>query len=146
MSMLQTQNLTIYTDGGARGNPGPAGIGAVIYDDNGTKVTDLSEYIGEQTNNFAEYEAVIKALEAARKTFGRKGLKQIQVQVYLDSELVAKQLSGEYQVKEETLHPQFMRVHNLTVADVPHVSFAHVPRSKNKEADRLANEAMDQAD
>jgi ribonuclease HI len=142
--MQSPQTITIYTDGGARGNPGPAGIGAIAYIDTGSVLFELREYLGTQTNNYAEYEAVIRALETAKKRLGQQQIKRTRVQVYLDSQLVAKQLSNEYQVKEASLFPQFMRVHNLMVKEVPDVSFTHIPRSENKEADRLANEAMDE--
>lgn len=132
--------IVIYTDGGARNNPGPAGIGAVLYEGS-KKVAELKKFIGSQTNNFAEYEAVALALLEAKK----RGLAKRPLEVRLDSELVARQLSNRYQVKEETLWPQYMKVHNLLVAHFPETVFTHVPREKNKEADRLVNEAIDEA-
>lgn len=136
------QKIVIYTDGGARGNPGPAGAGAVIFDEDGEVLAEISEALGKRTNNWAEYEAVILALAKAKKLFGKK-TKTIQVQVKLDSELVTKQLNNEYQIKEETLFPQYIKVHNFCVADFPQITFTHVRREQNKHADRLANEAMD---
>lgn len=136
------QRIIVHTDGGARGNPGPAGIGVVIQDEQGKTVAEFSKYLGKQTNNFAEYEAVIQGLSALKQRFGKK-LKNMQVEVKLDSELIAKQLNNEYQIKEETLFPQYIKVHNLTLKDVPNVAFTHIPREKNKRADELANEAMD---
>lgn len=135
--------ITIHTDGGARGNPGPAGAGVIIYGEDGSVLKEVSKYLGKQTNNWAEYEAVFIGLESLKKIFGKEKLKSLDVQVKLDSELIAKQLNGEYQVKEESLFPQFIKIHNLQVKDIPHVTFTHVRREKNKEADRLANEAMD---
>lgn len=132
-------DVVIYTDGGARNNPGPAGIGVVIYDGS-KKVAELKKFIGSQTNNFAEYEAVAAALAEAKK----RGYAKRPIEVRLDSELVARQLSNRYQVKEETLWPQYMKVHNLLVAHFPEARFVHVPREKNKEADRLVNEAIDE--
>ena len=137
------KTIVIYTDGGARGNPGPAGAGAVIQGADGRTLKKISKYLGRQTNNWAEYEAVILALEQLKKVFGAQELKQMSVEVRLDSELVTKQLNHEYQIKEPTLFPQFIRAHNLRVKDVPHVRFVHVRREHNKEADALANEAMD---
>lgn len=134
------QKLIMYTDGGARGNPGPAGAGAVIID--GERTYECKKYLGErQTNNWAEYEAVALALQEAKK----KGLAKRPLEVRLDSQLVAEQLSGRYQVKEGTLWPQYMKVHNLLVANFPDHEFIYVPREQNKEADRLVNEAIDEA-
>ncbi|OGF20143.1 hypothetical protein A3I35_00005, partial [Candidatus Falkowbacteria bacterium RIFCSPLOWO2_02_FULL_45_15] len=100
--------LIIHTDGGARNNPGPAGIGAVLYDENKQVVKEISEYIGEATNNQAEYKAVIRAMEEARK------LNASELEFYLDSELVVKQLNREYKVKNKELAPLFMKVYNLS--------------------------------
>ena len=136
-------SFTIYTDGGARGNPGPSGAGAVVLDENGKEIARVSKFLGRQTNNWAEYEAIYLGLEALKKKVGATKLKTARVEVKMDSELAARQLSGVYQVKEPTLFPQFMKIHNLQVKDIPHIAFTHVPREKNKEADRLANEAMD---
>jgi len=131
--------ILIYTDGGARNNPGPAGVGVVIQD--GAKSIELKKYIGEQTNNFAEYEALILALTEAKK----RGLAEREIEVRMDSELIVRQMTNEYQVKEETLWPQYMKVHNLIVAHFPDAKFVHVRREENKEADRLVNEAIDEA-
>ncbi len=137
------QTFTIYTDGGARGNPGPAGAGAVVIDGNGTTVARVSKFLGRQTNNWAEYEAIYLGLMALKKKIGAVKLKSARVTVKMDSELAVRQLSNVYQVKEPTLFPQFMKIHNLQVKDVPHVTFVHVPREENTVADFLANEAMD---
>ena len=133
-------SLVIYTDGGARGNPGPAAIGVVIKD-GGKTVTEVKIFLGErQTNNWAEYEALILALQEAKK----RGLAGREIEVRMDSELIVRQMAGEYQVKEETLWPQYMKVHNLLVAHFPKYRFVHVRREENKEADRLVNEAIDE--
>ena len=126
----------IFTDGGARGNPGPAGIGAVIYNEDKVLVAEISEYLGETTNNQAEYKALIAALKKAI-TLGA-----IEVECYLDSELVVKQLNREYKIKNKELAPLFLEIHNLSL-NFKKISFAHIPRERNKEADKLANEAMD---
>lgn len=136
------QKIIIFTDGGARGNPGPAGAGAVLFDEKGKTIKEASRFLGVQTNNFAEYEAVLLGLQTAKKIFGKK-VCNMEFEVKLDSELVAEQLSHRYQIKEKGLIPQFIKIHNLRVAQFPNVTFTHVPREKNKEADRLANEAMD---
>ncbi len=133
----------MYTDGGARGNPGPAGAGAYIVGADGKPLKEISKFLGHRSNNWAEYEAVIIGFEALKKLFGAQKLKSLHVEVKLDSELIARQLRGEYQIKEETLFPQYIKAHNFLVKDIPHVTFTHIPREKNKEADRLANEAMD---
>ena len=132
--------VIIYTDGGARSNPGPAGVGVVIID--GTKKVELKKYIGERTNNWAEYEAIALALQEAKK----RGLAEREIEVRMDSELIQRQLINEYQIKEETLWPQYIKVHNLIVAHFPNITFVHVRREENKEADRLVNEAIDAAE
>ncbi len=139
------QKIIIYTDGGSRNNPGFAGAGVYITDDLGTKLHEIAKPLGIQTNNFAEYEAVILGLEAVKKIFGKEKLKDTDVEVRSDSELVIRQLTGKYQIKEETLFPKFIKIWNLKVSDFPNITFTHIPREKNKEADRLSNEAMDQA-
>lgn len=137
------KKITLHTDGGSRGNPGPSGSGAVLYDETGKTIKEASRYLGERTNNYAEYSAVILGLEMIAKHFGKPQCKNLEVEVRMDSELVCRQLNGEYQIKEETLFPLFIQIHNLRVSTFPHVSFMHIPREENAHADRLANEAMD---
>lgn len=137
------QHITIYTDGGARGNPGPAGAGAVVIDEHGKVLKEISKFLGKQTNNWAEYEAVILGLQTLKTLVKKENRKKLSVEVKLDSELVARQMSGIYQIKEETLFPQFIKIHNLCITDFPDIVFTHIPRAQNKNADRLANEAMD---
>lgn len=130
------KKLIIYTDGGARGNPGPAGIGAVIKNETREIISEISEYLGETTNNQAEYKAVIAALSRARE------LGAEEIDFYLDSELVVKQINGEYKVKNKDLAPLFVKIYNARQGFKKTI-FKHIPREKNKEADRLANMAMD---
>lgn len=130
------KKLIIYTDGGARGNPGPAGIGAVLYDENRQPVAEISRYLGVTTNNQAEYRALIAAFEKAAE------LGATDLDCYLDSELVVRQLNHEYKVKNKDLAPLFLTLHNLSFK-FSRIRFQHVPREENREADRLANEAMD---
>ncbi len=130
--------LSIYTDGGARGNPGPAGIGAIAYNKKGEEVFKISKFLGRATNNQAEYQAVLAALEKAKQ------IGADQVEVFMDSQLVARQLNGEYKVKNKDLAPLFVKIYNLTF-NFKSVKFIYIPREKNKEADRLANQAMDRA-
>jgi ribonuclease HI len=139
------KKLVLHTDGGARGNPGVAGAGAVVYDETGKTLKEASQYLGVKTNNYAEYAAVVLGLEMIAKHFGKKQCAQLSITVKMDSELIMKQLTGVYQIKEETLFPLYIQVHNLLVSTFPDVSFTHVPRALNKHADRLANEAMDNA-
>jgi len=130
--------LIAHSDGGARGNPGPAGYGVVIQDESGRKVAALSEYLGHQTNNFAEYQGLIAALEYAIK-HGPKALKVIS-----DSELLVRQIKGIYKVKNATLQELHGRAKDL-IAQLEWFSIGHALREHNREADRLANDAMDKA-
>lgn len=138
------EKIICYTDGGARGNPGPAGAGAVIKDASEHTLAEYKESLGNGTNNYAEYAAVLLVLKALKQRFGAK-TKELDIEVRMDSELIQKQLSHEYQIKEPGLIPQFIEIHNLRVKDFPNISFVHVRREDNKDADRLANEAMDDA-
>jgi ribonuclease HI len=137
-------DITVFTDGGARGNPGPAAIGVYAVDAAGAVVLEHAQAIGNSTNNIAEYCAVATGLELLKRKLG-KGSKTTTVEVKLDSELVQKQLTGVYQIKEASLVPYFIEIHNLQVANFPQLTFTHVPRAQNKEADRLVNEALDAA-
>ncbi|MGA8151279.1 MAG: ribonuclease HI family protein [Terriglobales bacterium] len=128
--------LIAYSDGGARGNPGPSGFGVVIQDETGHKVAGLSEYLGHQTNNVAEYQGLIAALEYA-VTHDHKALKVIS-----DSELLVRQIKGIYKVKNATLQDLHARAKEL-IAKLEWFSIGHVLRGHNQEADRLANAAMD---
>ncbi|PIP67076.1 MAG: ribonuclease H [Parcubacteria group bacterium CG11_big_fil_rev_8_21_14_0_20_41_14] len=128
--------LIIHTDGGSRGNPGPAGIGAVLSDESGAVKKEISEYIGKATNNQAEYTALVRALEEARN-LGAK-----EVQIAMDSELIVKQLKQEYKVKNKDLAPLFVKVWNL-LSWFEKWSIKHVLREKNKRADELVNDALD---
>ncbi len=125
----------IHTDGGARGNPGPAGIGATIKI--GDKVHEIKRYIGEATNNQAEYRALILALEHARE------LGVTEADCRLDSELVVKQMNREYKVKDKDLATLFIKVWNL-MSEFEKITFKHIYREQNQEADRLVNEAIDE--
>lgn len=128
--------LIAHSDGGARGNPGPSGYGVVIKDQSGRQVAALSEYLGHQTNNFAEYQGLIAALEYALQ-HGPKALKVIS-----DSELLVRQIKGVYKVKNATLQDLHARAKEL-IARLDWFSIGHALREHNQEADRLANEAMD---
>jgi ribonuclease HI len=126
----------IFSDGAARGNPGPAGIGVVIKNEQGEIVEELYEYLGETTNNQAEYKALLLGLKKAAH------LKAKNLNVFLDSELVVKQLNGDYAIKNEGLIPLYEKVIE-TLKKFPSVKISHIRREKNKEADKLANKAID---
>lgn len=128
--------LIAHTDGGARGNPGPAGYGVIIHNARGNKVAALSQYLGRKTNNFAEYQALIAALEYAAEN-GPKALKVIS-----DSELLVRQIQGIYKVKEPTLRDLHGRAKEL-ISQLDWFQIEHVLRGHNREADELANAAMD---
>lgn len=136
------ERILINTDGGARGNPGPAGIGAVITDENGNVLKEVSKYIGETTNNIAEYEALIAALGGAKELFGDK-LRTMTVEVRMDSELIVRQMNGIYKVKEPSLKERFAVIAQMRLEDIPNIVFSHVRREQNKHADKLVNEAID---
>ncbi len=128
--------LTLYTDGGARGNPGPAAAGVVIKNAAGKTLAAYGEYLGEQTNNFAEYSALISALRKAKE------LGATEVECVLDSELIVKQMRLEYKVKEPTLRKLFIQAYNAA-GQFKKVAYKHTLRHNNKEADALVNEALD---
>jgi len=135
-------NFFIHADGGSRGNPGPAGAGAMIRDEFGNSVASVSKFLGIRTNNFAEYEAVILGFEALMKIVPTTKHRETNVVVKMDSELVVKQMRGEYKIKNTTLKEQRARLAPLA-AHFGTVSFTHVPREENSDADALANAAMD---
>ena len=137
--MTPRPELVIYCDGGARGNPGPAAIGAVVLDpstDPPTRLATVSERIGVATNNVAEYRALVAGLEAARPFRARRA------RVRLDSQLLVRQLEGAYRVKQPHLRPYFERAKEL-LKDYEDIDIAHVPREENTEADALVNAALD---
>lgn len=156
---MQHQTLTVNTDGGARGNPGPAAIGVICHSSDGnissevpeqdprtvrfsqkqTPLFTISQYIGETTNNVAEYTAVIKTLEYLKE----KGIIAQKINFILDSELVVKQLTGVYKIKQPHLQQLALKVHTLIKTLKAQVSFSNVRREFNKQADALANLALD---
>lgn len=127
----------LYADGAARGNPGPAGAGAVLFDESGAVLAELSRPLGRATNNVAEYEALILGLEEAK----RRGVDRIDVR--MDSMLVVRQMQGLWKIKHPGLRPLALRAGAL-LAEFPSRRIEHVPREENAHADRLANLAIDQ--
>ncbi|MCA9362345.1 ribonuclease HI family protein [Candidatus Kaiserbacteria bacterium] len=136
------ERVTIFIRGASRGNPGPAAIGAQLVNVEGTVLKEVSQAIGNATNDFAEYQAVVSGLMAAKELFEKK-TKEMLFELKLDSELVKKQLNAEYQIKDPGLVPFFIEIHNLRVAHFPNLVLTHVRREFNKGADRLVNEALD---
>lgn len=132
------KRLLIFTDGASRNNPGEAAIGVVIKNERGEIVETISEYLGIQTNNVAEYVALIRGLEAARK------FRPEAVDLYLDSQLVVRQMTGAYKIKHPGLLPLYKQAQLLSKQlSGRAVNFHHIPREQNREADALANEAID---
>lgn len=134
--------IIVQTDGGSRGNPGPAAIGLVIMGI-GREIKEYSDFIGVKTNNEAEYQAIIFAFKKVRQLAGRENLARVEVEVQTDSELVARQLRGEYKIEEKSLQPLFIEIWNLRF-DFPKIVFKEIPREENQRADRLVNACLDQ--
>ena len=132
------KRLLIYIDGAARGNPGPAGIGIVIFDDEKNRIKEFHKYIGEATNNVAEYNALVYALQEAHMLGSRD------LVVHMDSELIYKQLKGEFRVKDKKIKPLFDKAIHL-INGLDKIELKHIDRSLNKEADKLANKGINLA-
>jgi ribonuclease HI len=130
------KKLIIYTDGASRGNPGKAAIGVVIRDEKGAMIASISQAIGKTTNNQAEYRAIIAALEKAQS------LGADSVELNSDSELIVRQVKGQYRVKKDTLKPLYEKVMQLK-SRFSGFSIRHLPRERNRQADKLANAALD---
>lgn len=139
------KKIIIYTDGGSRGNPGPAAIGVVFCNENSQKLKEHSEYLGEATNNEAEYQAVISALKKFKAIFGKKLAKNTEIELRSDSELLIRQLNGEYKILEPKIQSLFLEAWNLRL-DFKRVKFKQIPRQKNQEADELVNETLNNID
>jgi ribonuclease HI len=135
MNKTARKGLSIYIDGAAKGNPGPAGIGVVLRDADNALVKNIDRFIGITTNNVAEYTALITGMEEACK------LKVKEITINTDSELIAKQLGGEYKVKSPALKDLYSKVSKL-LDNFEYVSINNISREKNKDADRLANKAI----
>ena len=137
------KKIIIYTDGGSRGNPGPAAAGVMFCNEKGQSIKECSEYLGDKlTNNEAEYMAVIFALKKFKALFSKQLAKKSEIEIRSDSELLVKQLNAEYKVLNENIQPLFLEIWNLKF-DFQKIKFKRIPREKNKQADKLANEALD---
>lgn len=139
----EIDRIVMHTDGGSRGNPGPSAIGVHITDAKGNSIASYGETIGVRTNNEAEYEAVIFGLKKLKALLGKEKTKKLRVEVNADSELLIKQLNHEYKIESDTVKPLFIKIWNLML-DFGAVTFQHVRREQNREADRLVNRALDQ--
>ncbi len=134
-----------FTDGAARGNPGEGGIGVVLKDESGTVLAVIKKYLGKVTNNVAEYTALIECLRRVSTSFGESaGIGCSRLVIHSDSELMVRQINGEYKVKDRALKKLFDEVHEILRSAPFEFSIRHVPRGKNKEADALANESIDE--
>jgi ribonuclease HI len=138
LSHPPSPRLVVHVDGGARGNPGPAAIGVVLSDADGTVIEEIAERIGPATNNVAEYRALLRGLQRAAQLGARE------VEVINDSELVAKQLNGVYRVKHPAMRPLFLDA-SAALRRFEHWRIRSVPRAENARADALVNRALDQA-
>ena len=137
------KRIIIYTDGGSRGNPGSAGGGIVFCNEKGEIIKKYAEYFGDNlTNNEAEYEAVIFAMKKLKALFGKKLAQSTEIELRSDSELLVKQLNGEYKILEPKIQQLFIQVWNLSL-DFKRIKFKLISRNKNTDADKLANEALD---
>jgi ribonuclease HI len=136
------KKIIIYTDGGSRGNPGPAAIGIVFCNEKGQKIKEYAEYLGEATNNEAEYGAVIFALQKFKALFGKKLAKNTDIELRVDSELLTKQLSGQYKILDSKIVDLFIKIWNLKT-EFRKIRFKLISREKNKEADSLVNKELD---
>lgn len=138
------KKVTIYTDGASRSNPGPASLGVVFKNEKAQVFKEYSQFLGNKlTNNEAEYLAVIFALKKFKLLFGKKLAKISEVELKSDSDLLVKQLNGKYKVIDKKIQELFLEVWNLKL-DFKKVKFVHIPRSRNKRADALANQSLDE--
>ena len=135
------EKVIIYTDGGSKGNPGPGGLGVAICNEKGHVIKRYSHFLGEVTNNQAEYQAVIFALRKIKLLFGKKKAKQAEVEIRADSQLLVRQMNAKYKILDSKIQPLFLTVWNSKF-DFKKVVFKFIPREENKEADSLANQAI----
>ena len=142
MNLKSKDKTIIYIDGGSRGNPGPSAFGVAFFDIQGHIIKSYSDYIGEATNNVAEYQGLIFALKKAKAFFGKDKIKNMEIEIRSDSELLIKQMTGEYKIQNPNIQTLFLKAWNLKI-DFKNLNFALVSREQNKQADRLVNEALD---
>ncbi len=136
--------VNIFSDGGSRGNPGPAAYGFVAYDEENNKLFDGSQYLEITTNNQAEYRGVLGALQYIYNIIKDNKQESLnKINIFLDSKLIVEQMNGNYKIKNEGLKPLYWQIKDIISSLVIDVKFFHVPREKNKEADKLVNEELD---
>lgn len=139
---MKKQNLYVFTDGGARGNPGPAGTGFVVKNSQGKTLVSQGKFIGQSTNNVAEYKAVVEALKWIKKNFSAGQLSNFSIHFFLDSNLIVNQLNGYFKVKNKILRNLIIEVRKLENEIGGNVSYFFVPREKNRQADFLVNKTI----
>lgn len=132
---MDIDKVVVYCDGGSRGNPGPSAAGAVIKTTEGEIIEEIGEYLGEQTNNYAEYSAVVAALKKLRE------LQIMSADFYLDSQLVVRQINGQYKVKNANIKPLYLQI--IGLLEGMNTTFTHVYRADNTEADAMVNQVLD---
>jgi len=140
--LLYMEKVIAYTDGGARGNPGPAAAGAYITNAKGEVLKEVKKSLGNGTNNFAEYYGVMLALQTLKQLYSNQTM-TMDFEIRLDSELVKKQLNDESPIEEPGLVPMFIEIHNMRVASFPNLTFTQIPSEKNKSACQLVNDVID---
>lgn len=133
--------IIIYIDGGSRGNPGPAAFGVVFSNEKREILKKYSQYLGKATNNEAEYQGLIFALKKAKTLFGKEKVKNLPIEIRSDSELLIKQMRGEYKIKNPRIQPLFLQAWNLKI-DFKSLKFSLIPREENREADRLVTQVL----
>ena len=133
--------ISCFIDGGSRGNPGPSAIGVLICDEKKNVFKKYSQYLDETTNNEAEYQALIFALKKIKALYGKEKIKKMEVEIKSDSELLIKQIRGEYKILEPKIQQLFLKAWNLKI-DFKNIKFVLIPREKNREADKLVNEIL----
>lgn len=143
MNLKELNHIVVYTDGASRGNPGASSIGVAFAHPNGQTLKEFSERLPNGTNNEAEYMAVVFALKKLRSLVGSAQLAKMTVELRMDSQLVARQITGEYKLENEKVFRSFIAIWNMR-QDIGKLVVKHIPREQNKVADRLANEALDQ--
>jgi ribonuclease HI/probable phosphoglycerate mutase len=136
------RKLIIHIDGGARGNPGPSALGVSFSKETGEMLKEFSQCLGKKTNNEAEYMALIFALKKIKVLFGKEKIKHLPIEIKSDSELLIKQMNGQYKIKESSLQKLFIEAWNLKIG-FKDLKFCSVPREKNKRTDKLVNEILD---
>ncbi|MGD0977123.1 MAG: ribonuclease HI family protein [Minisyncoccia bacterium] len=136
------KKLIIHSDGGSRGNPGDAAIGVVIEEIGGTLKKQYGEYIGRATNNEAEYQAAIFGLKKLKQLIGKEAIETAKVEVWVDSELLERQINGFFKIEDTNIQPLFLQLWNLRI-DYGDIKFKHVPRERNREADKMVNATLD---